>query len=268
MAEAVMELSRLREEIARIEGQTKRFTSLKESTEKAWTFGFPEIDEALPEEGLSTGLLHDFFPEQKQNFTAVAAFVLRLLGRLPRRGPVVWCQGRFAAREYGRVHAPGLLKERFKPERFVFVTLPHARQMGFVLEEALKMAPVAAVVGEGPPLSFTETRRLSLIAGRSGVPCLFLNTEAVVEASAARTRWRVKPVPGPGDAIDPKAPGPPAWRLELIRARGGRPGAWEITWDDETHSFRAFSDAFDQPLPAAGGGAQAHFAEGGRRQTG
>lgn len=268
MAEAVMELSRLREEIARIEGRTKRFTSLKESTEKAWTFGLAEIDAALPEEGLSAGLLHDFFPEQKQNFTAVAALILRLLGRLPRRGPVVWCQGQLVAREYGRVHAPGLLKDGVRPERFVFVTLPQARQMGFVLEEALKMAPVAAVIGEGPPLSFTETRRLSLIAARSGVPCLFLNTEAVVEASAARTRWRVKPVPGPGDAIDPKTPGPPVWRVELIRARGGRPGAWEITWDDETHSFRLLSDACDRSFPAAGGGAQALFAEGGRRRAG
>lgn len=263
-----MELSRLREEIARIEGRTRRFASLKESPEKAWAFGLPAIDRNLPEEGLSVGALHDFFPEQNVNISAVASLMLRLILRLSRRGPIVWCQAPLEAREHGRPYAPGFLKSALRPERFVFVALPRPREMGFVLEEALAMAPVAAVIGEGVPLEFTETRRLSLIAGRSGVPCLFLNTDAVVEASAALTRWRVGPRPGPADPLDPKRPGPPAWGLELTRARGGKPGSWEITWDDETHSFRVLSDACDRPLPAAGGGAPPLFAEAGRRRAG
>jgi protein ImuA len=214
--------------------------------------------------------LHDFLPEQNVNIASAASFMLRLVSRLPRSGPIVWCQAPFTIHEHGRPYAPGLLKGALQPKRFVVVSLPHPRDMGFVLEEALAMAPVAAVLGEGPPLDFTETRRLSLIAGRSGVPCLFLNTEAVVEASVALTRWRVGPLPGPADPLDPKKPGPPAWAVELTRARGGKPGTWEITWDDETHSFRALSDACDQSLPAIGDGAPPLFAAtgGGRRRIG
>ncbi|MGN6550920.1 MAG: ImuA family protein [Pararhizobium sp.] len=201
------------------------------------------------------------------NITAVAALMLRLLARLPRKGPIVWCQTPFEAREHGRPHAPGLARCGVAAKRFVFVSLPHVREMGFALEEALAMQPVAAVLGEGPPLDFTETRRLSLIAAKSGVPCLFLNTAAAVEASAALTRWRVGPRPGPADPIDPKKPGCPAWAVELTRARGGTPGSWEITWNDETHSFRALSDACDRPLPAVGGGAAALGLEPGRRRA-
>lgn len=263
-----MELLRLKEEIARIEGRTKRFTQLKESPEKAWTFGIEEIDRSVSEEGLSGGSLHDLFPERNVNIASVGSLVLRLMARLPRHGPIVWCQAPFEAREHGRPYAPGLLGSALRPERFVFVALAKPREMGFVLEEALALAPVAAVVGEGPPLEFTETRRLSLIAGRSGVPCLFINTDAVPEASAALTRWRVGPRPGPADPLDPKRPGPPAWNIELTRARGGRPGSWEITWDDETHSFRAISDACDRSLRATGGGAPPLRTEPRRRRAG
>lgn len=262
------ELDRLKEEIVRIEGRTRRFTSLAEGTEKSWTSGLAAIDERLPEEGLAMAGLHDFFPEQRVNLAAVSAFVLRLVMRLPRSGPVVWCQAPFETREHGRVHAPGLLNAGLGPERVVVVSLPHPRHMGFVLEEALGLTAVAAVLGEGAPLDFTETRRLSLIAARSGVPCLYLNTDAVAGASAAMTRWRVRPLPSTPDPIDSRAPGPPAWGVELTRVRGGRPGAWEITWNDQTHSFRPLSDAFDRPLPEAGGGAAALSAEPGRRRTG
>ena len=266
--QAASELYRLREEIARIEGQTKGFSSLAESTEKTWNFGFEEIDRNLPGGGLSMAGLHDCFSEQKVNIATVSAFLTRLLLRLPRAGPIIWCQSPFDAREHGEIHAPGLLNAGLSPQRIIHVSLPHARHMGFVLEAALAMAPVAAVVGEGAPLDFTETRRLSLIAAKGGVPCLYLNTEAVVEASVARTRWRVRPLPSGGDPVDPKAPGPPAWGVELTRARGGRPGYWEITWDDKTHSFHPLSNVVDRPLPAAGDGAPPLFAETGKRRTG
>lgn len=266
--DAALDITRLKEQIARIEGRTKRFTSLSESPEKTWSFGLPAMDGNLPGEGLAIGALHDAFPEQNVNIAAVSSFLLRLLTRLPRAGPIVWCQSPFEMREHGRVHVAGLAAGALGPERIVSVSLPHAKHMGFVLEQALAMTPVAAVVGEGSPLAFTETRRLALIAARSGVPCIYLNADATAGTSAALTRWRVKPLPGPPDPIDPRAPGPPAWGVELTRVRGGRPGCWEITWNDETHSFRSLSDACDRPLAAAGGGAAALFSARSRRRTG
>ena len=143
------EIHRLKEEIARIEGRTRRFSSLAEGTEKAWTFGLPSIDGGLPEEGLAMAALHDFFPGRKADISAVSAFLLRLVLRVPRSGPVVWCQAPFETREHGRIHAPGLLGLGLEPERVVAVSLPHPRHMGFVLEEALGLTAVAAVIGEG-----------------------------------------------------------------------------------------------------------------------
>ncbi|WP_181408083.1 hypothetical protein [Pararhizobium mangrovi] len=204
------------------------------------------------------------------NIAGVSAFLLRLVARLPRAGAVVWCQSPFETREYGRLYAPGLAGMALGPERLVAVSLSHPREMGFVLEAALAMAPVAAVVGEGAPLEFTQTRRLSLISARSGVPCIYLNTECEVEASAARTRWRVNPVPAAGDPADERMPGAPAWGVALTRARGGRPGFWELTWHDATHSFRALSRLGDRSPASARNHAATHGDEaaGQRRRTG
>jgi protein ImuA len=63
--------------------------------------------------------------------------------------------------------------------------------------------------------------------------------------SAATSRWRVAAAPAPpaepaeqrwaeGPA---RLVGPPRWRIELTRCRGGRPGDWLVEWD-ETYRFR------------------------------
>ena len=43
--------------------------------------------------------------------------------------------------------------------------------------------------------------------------------------SGARMRWRIASAPSLANALDPKAPGAPAWDAELFRARGFMPGS-------------------------------------------
>lgn len=240
-----MDIASLREKIRRIEGAHAVLEAEGRKRPAGWRFGVPDLDHALPGGALSLEALHDFTPDKPVNVPAVSSLVHFLLPRLPRSGPVVWCRMAYGDTEYGRPYGPGLIRGGLDPSQLVFVSLKKAAFMAFALEEALKTPALAAVIGEGAPLGFTESRRLSLIAQKSRVPCLFVNTKESGEASAAVTRWRAGPVPGPvqGPAgpYDDRLPGNPAWSLELTRARGGRTGSWKVFWDDDTHSFAPFS---------------------------
>ena len=243
-----MVLDDLKAKIERIEGRTKQFVAADEPREPSWTFGLDTLDAALPEQCLAFDACHDFTPLTKTDVPQVAGFIATLLQRLPQerlaRGPIVWCQTAFNAREYGRVYAPGLLGSVVSPERLLFVSVPKERDLALVLEECVRVPRICAVVGEGPGPDFTASRRLTLAAQESHVPCLILNTGGDVGASAACTRWRVAPIVGPPDALDPEGPGHAAWALTLARARGGDAAQnptlakpMKAFWNDETHSF-------------------------------
>ncbi len=155
-------------------------------------------------------------------------------------------------REHGHPYGPGLKALGLAPERLVIVSLRRERELAFALEESLRSGVVAAVIGEGAPLGFTASRRISLACQEMAIPCLFLNTTDLHEASAAATRWRIAPAIGPPDAVDPRGPGLTSWSVSLIRARGGRAHPdnlpWTVFWNDETHSFNLVAAAGDGAL--------------------
>lgn len=242
--ETDMILDDLKTKIERIEGRTKRFVTAGNNHESKWTLGLASLDVALPDEALPYDACHDFTPLLKTDVPQVAGFVLALLQRLPRKGVIIWCQTLFNAREYGRLYAPGLLGSSVSPERLLFVSVPKDRDLALVLEECVRVRSIAAVVGEGPAPDFTASRRLTLAAQESHVPCLILNTGGDIGASAAATRWRVAPIAGPPDNQDPEGPGFTAWELTLARARGGNAALnptlakpLKAFWNDETHTF-------------------------------
>lgn len=283
-----MVLDDLKAAIERIEGRTKTFTAtpqggagqarilartLAPTLVPAWTFGLDILDAALPlQDGgtadngstsngrtgngefsrgaLPLGACHDFTPLVKTDVPQVAGFVAALLQRLPRlrHGPVVWCQTAHNAREYGRIYAPGLLGSALSPERILFVHVPREREFALVLEECVRVPRLAAVVGEGPAPGFTASRRLTLAAQQSHVPCLIINTGGTIGASAAATRWRIAPIAGPPDPNDPDGPGAPAWSITLARARGSNAALnptlaspVNAAWNHETHTFHLVS---------------------------
>ncbi len=250
--ETGMVLDELKAKIENIEGRTKRFIAADEPRVGLWTLGLEELDNALPAQSLAYDACHDFTPELKTDVPQVAGFIAALLQRLPpqrlQRGPIVWCQTAYNAREYGRVYAPGLIGSRVPPEQFLFVNVPKERDLALVLEECVRVPRIAAVIGEGAAPDFTASRRLTLAAQESHVPCLILNTSGTIGASAACTRWRIAPITGPPDARDPQGPGFAAWAVTLARARGGNTALnptlakpLEVTWTDETHTFNLVS---------------------------
>lgn len=249
-----MILNDLKDSIERIEGRTKRFVAADAPQSDPWTTGLCELDNALPQDALPYDACHDFTPLVRTDVPQVAGFIFALLQRLPhsrsggRRRPIVWCQTAFNAREYGRIYAPGLLGSTLSPDDFIFINVPKERDLALVLEECVRVPHIAAVVGEGPAPDFTASRRLTLAAQESHVPCLILNTGGEIRASAAATRWRIAPIAGPPDPLDPAGPGLAAWSITLARARGGNAALnptlaipLKAAWNHETHTFHLVS---------------------------
>ncbi|MEL6736133.1 MAG: hypothetical protein AAFO98_09690 [Pseudomonadota bacterium] len=266
--------------IETLEGRTKRFSAMDGAEKARWQLGYAPVDAALPDQALAVDACHDITPLKPNDVPQAAGFALALLKRLPRNGPIMWCQTAFNGREYGRIYSPGLLQSgllegahqdpqpaALLADRLFHITVPKDRDLALVLEECVRVSALAAVVGEGPAPDFTASRRLTLAAQVSRVPCLIINTSGAIGASAAATRWRVAPIAGPPDTDDPQGPGQPAWSITLARSRGGDTAQnptsgqpLEIFWNDATHSFnlvppfrRGATDA-----PASADGAQPH----------
>ena len=97
----------------------------------------------------------------------------------------------------------------------------------------LRCTSIGAVIGElyGDPqaLDFTATRRLAVAAERHGVAAFLIRLGGHANLSGARLRWRVASAASLANALNPKAPGTPAWEAELFRARGSKPGHWLVS---------------------------------------
>ena len=131
--------------------------------------------------------------------------------------------------------------------------------------DGARCSGLAAVVAEtwGPILEYdlTASRRLVLAAEASRVPVIVLRgcgvtgKRAEPRASAAHTRWAIRPAPS--TALEARAPGPPALEAELLRQRGGPSGMrWRLVWNDEYGCFqedRASGVAIPLQQPALSG---------------
>ncbi len=180
-----------------------------------------------------------------------AGFLLANLASLPCPGskPLLWVQDRMAILEGGRVHPPGLGRWS---DHLIHVEARDARAALWAMEEGLRCAGIAAVVGElwGDPaaLDFTATRRLAVAAELSGVPAWLVRLGGGASLSGARQRWRLSSAPSQPHPFDPKAPGVPTWDADLFRARGVAPGRW--TACDDPGGILVVADPGDRSLAA------------------
>ena len=236
----------LRRHIARVEQAEVRLDAPK-TRGGPWTCGIAEVDRHLSASGLARGGLHDVSPAAYGDMPAAMGFALGLaLRRLAdpaERRPLLWCRLTTAEREYGRLYGHGLERLGLSRHRFVTVTLAKPAALLWTMEEALKSGALALVAGEvsAAHADLTTTRRLQLAAhaGKSAGLLVFTGQEAA--ATASHTRWRVASSPSRSPPHDALAPGPPAWTVELTRARGGRPGAWILEWHHAAHRFSLVS---------------------------
>jgi len=169
---------------------------------------------------------------------AALGFAMALLARLlAGQGHAVWIGPR------DDLFAPGLAALGLAPERLILVRA-RARDAGlWALEEALRTPGLAAALAEVDQLTLTQSRRLQLAAEAKGVTAFLLRPRrAAATPGAATTRWRIAAAPSQAGGRDL---GPPRWRVELMRCRGGRTGVWQVEW--QSGGWREIED----PLPVA-----------------
>jgi len=158
-----------------------------------------------------------------RDFTlALIAFLLRR--QTENRGLVLWCQRQRDALEFGRLYGPGLHDLGLSPDHLLMVTARRDADCFWAMEQGLASRSLLAVVGLVDHVSLIASRRLSLAASAHRTFCFLLPIQHGREPSAARTRWRISPVPSTPDPLDPKSLGQPAWHLALERSPFGQTG--------------------------------------------
>ena len=217
-------------------------------------FGIAPIDTRLPGGGLAMGALHEVSgggPDVEHG-AAAAMLIAGVLARHP--GQVLWVV------ERADLFAPALDAVGLSPDRIIYADAGKAKTVLMAMEEGLRHAGLAGVVGElTGRMTPIASRRLQLAAEQSGVICFALRRSrnhadpALAEPTAATTRWRVSALPSPAPL--PHAPETPGlarvrWRLDLLRCRGGEPATWIVEASDATGHLDLPADLADRPVAA------------------
>jgi protein ImuA len=244
-------------------------------------FGDTRLDGVFPAGGLPLGVWHEVGGEGLEVETAAAAgaFVATLAGRLARgdggdvgrpagRGALVWVMRR------DDLHPPGLAAFGLPTDRLIQVKARGEAQVLAALEDALGAAGVAVAIGEAEAVDLTAGRRLQLACERRGTTGFVIRRrpfggaarKAAGGGSAAATRWSVACAPsgrgpsefpsgglgdGEGSGGETWGLGPPRWRVELKRCRGGRTGRWILETSDGAYPLRVVAELGDGQLEAA-----------------
>ena len=226
--------------------------------------GDPALDARLPGGGLPLGRWHELTGEgpEAEDPAAVTGFAARLAAALSAGdgdrggGETVWVLRR------DDLYAPGLAGLGLDPARLLFVTVRRDAEALAAAEDALRAAGIAAVAAEVEALDLVAGRRLQLACERTGATGLILRRRRALragakaaserpEATAAATRWKIAPAPSQPERPGFTGLGPPRWRVELERCRGGRPGTWIVEAGDGPHPLRVVAELADHELPEA-----------------
>ena len=187
------------------------------------------------------GLLHEIFADTVRDTGAAFGFTLGLARQFigADRPALLLLQLNRNAQDFGVPYALGLTGLGIDPDQIVFGRMESASDLLWAIEEAIGCRAVGAVIAdtgqEIKALDFTASRRLSLRAAAGGSSVFLVRTGREREASAARLRWRVEPLPSEAPPFDARAPGPSRWKIELQKGRLGSrrdPREWLVDWTE------------------------------------
>ncbi|HVY73801.1 MAG TPA: hypothetical protein VG890_03170 [Puia sp.] len=194
--------------------------------------GLGPVNLAFPGKVFPLGAVHEFLAEGQENAAASGGFISGLLSPLMRRqNAVVWISSRRL------IFPPALKAFGIAADRVLFVESSNEKDRLWVMEEALRCPALSAVVAEIPEISFTNSRRLQLAVEQSRVTGFILrNSPRQLTTTAAVCRWRISALPSQSEGDLPGL-GFPRWKVELLKVRNGKPGAWDLSWKQEQFHF-------------------------------
>lgn len=209
--------------IAGLQTDILRLQGFKRPENSALNFGLGPINQHFPNEVFPTGAIHEFLSSKKEDSAATTGFISGILSTLMgNKGAAVWISTN------RKLFPPALATFGIQPDRFIFIDLHKEKHVTWALEEALKCGALSAVIGELHELSFTNSRRLQLAVEQSRVTGFIMHHGNRVNTTACVSRWRISSQA----SINTDFPGVgfPKWKVELLRIRNGKPGAWNIYW--------------------------------------
>ncbi|GAA4299692.1 Error-prone repair protein ImuA [Compostibacter hankyongensis] len=208
---------KLQKEILALQGLHKPGESLRVNA------GLGAVEAAFPDGVFPTGAMHEFISQGPEEAAATEGFMAGLLGGLMQ-------QGGFCLWVGSPLFPPALTRFGIAPEKILFVTTTRPKEILWAVEEGLRCAGLTAVVGRLQELSFTAARRLQLAVEQSRVTGFIHRCRPRSENTiACVARWRIKPLPARTEDALPGV-GHPRWTVQLLRARNGKPGAWQLEW--------------------------------------
>jgi protein ImuA len=171
------------------------------------------------------GSQHEIFSDEHRNTGAAMGFALGLARGLltPQRPALLIMQLIRESHDMGLPYGAGLASFGIDPDAVILTRTETIAEFLWAIEEAVSCASVAAVVadiaGDHKELDFTTSRRLTLRAQAAGTSVLLLRYGRGREASAARFRWHVMPIPSGSPPFDARAPGQPRFAVTLEKGR-------------------------------------------------
>jgi protein ImuA len=222
MADAKRELiDKLQKEILQLEGYRPPPIDTQE------LMGLGPVEAAFPNGVFPLGTVHELVCGNTEQATACGGFVSGLLSVLMQNGGACLWIGLS-----GNLFPIAFSAFGVEPDRVIFVHLLKDKDVLWVMEEALKCAGLAAVIGEVRELDFKQSRRLQLAVEQSHVTGFILrNHSDKLGSTACAARWQIKPLTSePVEGLP--GLGFPRWQVELLKVRNGQPGSWVVEWSD------------------------------------
>jgi protein ImuA len=182
------------------------------------------VNEAFPNSQFPTGAIHEFVATEINTQVAASGFIAAIISSLMKdSGVVLWIS---ASRT---IFPPALKAFNIDPGSVIFIDLKNEKEVAWALDEALKLKGLAAVVGEMHDINFTASRRFQLAVEQSQVTGFLFNRKNISASNACLTRWRIS---ARASVVEDDLPGLgfPCWKVELLKVRNGRPGAWDLAW--------------------------------------
>lgn len=211
-------LKQLRQDILRIQGLAKP------ATDASLRLGIGPIEAAFPGGIFPEACIHEYVSYEQADSAATSGFICGLTGSIMQRGGLcVWVGSKRS------LFPASLALFGIPADRVIFVDVREEKQALWAIEEALKCSAIVAVVGELRDLTFTQSRRLQLIAEQSRVTAFIHRYYPRSEnITASVTRWKIRATASPVTGLP--GIGMPVWKVELQKVRNGKPGTWMVEW--------------------------------------